>query len=79
MEPHLPMLLTPQPRDELPAGVPVAGETWDAFLNDTEGRHVHAGHVRQALNDARGETESWGRSNRHPRPYSLSCWRWQQN
>ncbi len=43
-----------QPRDEFPAGVPVVGETWDAFLNDIEGRHVHAGHVWQALNDARG-------------------------
>jgi D-aminopeptidase len=43
-----------QPRDEFPAGVPVVGETWDAFLNDTEGRHVHAEHVRQVLNDARG-------------------------
>ena len=43
-----------QPRDEVPAGMPVVGETWDAFLNDTEGRHVHAVHVRQALNDARG-------------------------
>ncbi len=43
-----------QPRDEFPAGVPVVGETWDAFLNDTEGRHVHGEHVRQALDDARG-------------------------
>jgi L-aminopeptidase/D-esterase-like protein len=43
-----------QPRDEFPAGMPVVAETWDAFLNDTEGRHVHAEHVRQALNDARG-------------------------
>jgi len=47
-------LQTLQPRDEFPAGVPVVGETWDAYLNDTEGRHVHAGHVRQALAAARG-------------------------
>jgi len=28
---------------------PVVGETWDAFLNDIEGRHVHPEHVRAAL------------------------------
>jgi D-aminopeptidase len=42
-----------QPEDDLPPGVPVVGETWDAFLNDIEGRHVHAEHVRQALDAAR--------------------------
>jgi D-aminopeptidase len=41
-----------QPADELPAGAPVVGETWDAFLNDIEGRHVHAEHVRRALDSA---------------------------
>jgi len=41
-----------QPGDDLPPGVPVVGETWDAFLNDIEGRHVHAEHVRQALESA---------------------------
>jgi D-aminopeptidase len=34
-------LLDLQPRDAT-AGVPAVGETWDAFLNDIEGRHVHA-------------------------------------
>lgn len=33
---------------------PVVGETWDAFLNDTEGRHVHAEHVRAAIEGASG-------------------------
>jgi D-aminopeptidase len=42
-----------QPKDDLPPGVPVVGETWDAFLNDIEGRHVHAEHVRLALDSAR--------------------------
>jgi D-aminopeptidase len=32
-----------------PAVEPVVGETWDAFLNDIEGRHVYAEHVREAL------------------------------
>ena len=41
-----------QPNDDLAPGVPVVGETWDAFLNDIEGRHVHAGHVRRALESA---------------------------
>jgi D-aminopeptidase len=43
-------------RDLLPRDgasvVPIVGETWDAFLNDIEGRHVHAEHVRQALDAA---------------------------
>ena len=34
-----------QPRDALPQPLPVVGETWDAFLNDIEGRHVSAEHV----------------------------------
>lgn len=41
------------PRDELPAVEPVVGETWDAWLNDIEGRHVHAEHVVAALDGAR--------------------------
>lgn len=32
--------------------LPVVGETWDAFLNDIEGRHVHAEHVLAALQNA---------------------------
>lgn len=32
--------------------IPVVGETWDAFLNDIEGRHVHAEHVVAALQNA---------------------------
>jgi D-aminopeptidase len=32
--------------------LPVVGETWDAFLNDIEGRHVHAEHVIAALQNA---------------------------
>ena len=43
-----------QPDDDLPPGTPVVGETWDASLNDTLGRHVHERHVREALNTARG-------------------------
>jgi D-aminopeptidase len=46
-------LMELQPRDALPPSVPVVGETWDAFLNDIEGRHVHAEHVRAALASAR--------------------------
>jgi D-aminopeptidase len=45
-------LLELQPRDAT-AGVPVVGETWDAFLNDIEGRHVHREHVRAALEEAK--------------------------
>jgi D-aminopeptidase len=33
---------------------PVVGETWDDFLNDTEGRHVRAEHVREAIEGASG-------------------------
>ena len=32
--------------------VPIVGETWDAFLNDVEGRHVHADHVLSAMKNA---------------------------
>jgi D-aminopeptidase len=46
-------LLELQPRDGMTTSVPVVGETWDAFLNDVEGRHVHAEHVQAALADAR--------------------------
>ena len=43
-----------QPQDEWPAGTPVVGETWDAVLNDTLGRHVQEEHVLAALRSARG-------------------------
>jgi D-aminopeptidase len=45
-------LLELQPRDAT-AGIPAVGETWDAFLNDIEGRHVRREHVRAALDDAK--------------------------
>ena len=35
------------------APVPIVGETWADFLNDTAGRHVQAQHVREALESAR--------------------------
>jgi D-aminopeptidase len=35
-----------------PHPVPVVGETWADFLNDTAGRHLKAHHVRGALNAA---------------------------
>lgn len=41
-----------QPVDGLPPGVPVVGETWDAELNDTVGRHVRESHVNEALASA---------------------------
>ena len=41
------------PADDLPPTEPVVGETWDAELNDIEGRHVHKQHVDAALKDAR--------------------------
>jgi D-aminopeptidase len=42
------------PHDELPPVEPMVGETWDAFLNDIEGRHVHREHAFAALDGARG-------------------------
>jgi D-aminopeptidase len=33
--------------------LPVVGETWDEFLNDVVGRHVHAEHVYAALKSAK--------------------------
>jgi D-aminopeptidase len=45
-------LLDYLPRDDLPAAEPVVGETWDAFLNDVEGRHVQREHVAEALRSA---------------------------
>ena len=45
-------LLEKLPSDDLPPVEPVVGETWDAVLNDIEGRHVHKEHVLQALEDA---------------------------
>lgn len=40
------------PCDELPGVEPIVGETWDAWLNDTEGRHVHPEHLARALESA---------------------------
>ncbi len=40
------------PARDFPPVVPVIGETWDAFLNDIEGRHVHQEHVLDAMNHA---------------------------
>ena len=45
-------LLEQLPSDDLPPVEPVVGETWDAVLNDIEGRHVHKEHVVQALASA---------------------------
>jgi D-aminopeptidase len=45
-------MLDHQPQDDLPVSEPVVGETWDAFLNDIEGRHVRAEHVAAALTAA---------------------------
>ena len=43
-----------------PRPVPVVGETWADFLNDTAGRHLQAGHVREALNSARSDAVAEG-------------------
>ena len=40
------------PSDAVPQLVPIVGETWDAFLNDVEGRHVKAEHVLSAMDQA---------------------------
>lgn len=45
-------LLKLQPKDALPPGIPLVGETWDGSLNDILGRHVHGKHVQQALDAA---------------------------
>lgn len=45
-------VLSQMPAGNLPPVVPVVGETWDAFLNDIEGRHVHQEHVLDAMNNA---------------------------
>ena len=45
-------MLSRVPAGDFPAVVPVVGETWDAFLNDVEGRHVHAQHVFEAMDNA---------------------------
>jgi D-aminopeptidase len=42
-------VLAKLPKDGL---MPLVAETWDAFLNDVEGRHVHASHVYEALEAA---------------------------
>jgi len=46
-------MLTHFPESRHPRLVPVVGETWDAFLNDIEGRHVHTRHVAAALQTAK--------------------------
>ena len=46
-------LLEQLPSDDLPPVEPVVGETWDAVLNDIEGRHVHREHVTEALRNAK--------------------------
>ena len=38
--------------DRSPRPVPVVGETWADFLNDTAGRHLKGRHVREALSSA---------------------------
>jgi D-aminopeptidase len=35
-------------------GLPVVGETWDGILNDIDGQHVTAAHVREAYDSAAG-------------------------
>jgi D-aminopeptidase len=35
-------------------GLPVVGETWDGILNDIDGHHVTAAHVREAYDSASG-------------------------
>ena len=45
-------LLAQLPNDDLPPVEPVVGETWDAWLNDAEGRHVRHEHVAAALKTA---------------------------
>lgn len=45
-------MLSQVPQADFPQVLPVVGETWDAFLNDVEGRHVHAEHVLHAMNSA---------------------------
>lgn len=40
------------PADGFPPVIPVVGETWDAFLNDIEGRHVHSENVFEAMKNA---------------------------
>lgn len=39
-------------RDDADRIIPVVGETWDAFLNDIEGRHVYGEHVYEAMKNA---------------------------
>ena len=43
-----------------PRPVPVVGETWADFLNDTAGRHLQARHVREALSSARSDAVAEG-------------------
>ena len=40
--------------------LPVVGETWDGMLNDVDGQHVTAEHLREALADAHGGTVAEG-------------------
>ena len=43
-----------------PWSLPVVGETWDGLLNDVDGFHVRAEHVREALEAARSGPVSEG-------------------
>ena len=45
-------LMSLLPDDKVPPVEPVVGETWDAWLNDIEGRHVHVEQVVAALDSA---------------------------
>jgi D-aminopeptidase len=40
--------------------LPVVAETFDGTLNDVNGQHVRAEHVREALSDARGSPVAEG-------------------
>ena len=46
--------------DDLYWSMPVVAETFDGVLNDINGQHVTAAHVREALADARGGTIAEG-------------------
>ncbi len=42
------------PAGHISWGLPVVGETWDGVLNDIDGQHVTAAHVREAYDSAAG-------------------------
>jgi D-aminopeptidase len=43
----------PEIGDTAPVPVPIVGETWAAFLNDDQGRHIHDEHVLAAIRGAK--------------------------